>query len=68
MAGQNDYAKCATCGARTHINDLDATPSSVTAGFDIRDLTDDHHAENWERFECRDCYGWGFNSNPRRTP
>ena len=68
MAKASDYENCATCGVRYLLCELDAKPSSVGEGFDIRELKDEHHAENWERFECRDCYGWGFNSDPRRTP
>ena len=45
MADPRDYYRCDKCGTLTHINMLDAKPSSPDEGADF------------DIFECRECYG-----------
>jgi hypothetical protein len=59
----NSISKCATCGTPTHIDLLDAKPSSVGPGFDMRGLTPAQEGENWERLECFSCYGPSYVTN-----
>jgi hypothetical protein len=73
----DQYFPCAKCSKLTHIDDLDGKPEPRFNWFFYRSLwlwwTGRSHAAfddpegntDWERLECRECYGPGYSSNRR---
>lgn len=58
---------CASCGYRFELHKLDAKPSSAAFAEDRRKhgqvealCRAADRGENFDRFECRDCYGPGY--------
>lgn len=62
-----DILACQSCGQPTHIDLLDAKPESTQFRLDVVDLGQINalrlagdRGDNFERLECRKCYGPGW--------
>ena len=64
----NDTARCANCGRRFHIDALDSKPSSFPRRPVEHQLARLDEAadrgEDFDRLECADCYGPGYEATP----
>lgn len=65
----HEHIPCMRCGRDTHVFDLDAKPRwtpwlllifLVRGQMSVLSYAGDH-GYDFDRFECRDCYGPGFN-------